>query len=299
MAKKVNSCSKLAPELHDQYFTPVDTAKWCFEVTAEKTGWDFIGTALEPAVGGFAFVKAAEQLGLKLKWTTNDLHPQSSTHPHFTLNFIEGDFAQFDYIVTNPPFGHANVLARQFMKKSLSLSNKVMMLLPKGARRIGFQDAMPRNSQRLFDRSLIDETFEIPGHEPRQVKTCVQAWERTKTLQPTIRSTLDLRNTLITTWAAADEETYRIHPKHGKAQVQVCRWGVMGKPREELKRSGAWESVAFNSDVMNYSLFQEVCSALNFDEFVDMCSSVPSFDVPIFLHRFNVRAVQLGLLEPV
>jgi len=296
MKSQGNCNSKVAKKVNDQYFTPVDTAKWCFEAVVEATGWDFVGTALEPAVGGFAFVQAAQELGLRLQWTTNDLFPQPDVTPDTTLDFVKGDFANYDYVVTNPPFGHSNMLARQFMKKALTLSDKVVMLLPKGARRLGFQDAMPRHSRRIFDRSLFNETFEIPGHAPRTVSTCVQAWERTTTPQPTLRSTLDLRSDLITIWAAGVENTYLNHPKHGTADAQVCRWGRMGKPRDTILRSGAWESVHFNSKKLDWPTFSRICSTLDFSDFEELSTAVPAFDVPVFLHRFNTRAVELGLL---
>jgi hypothetical protein len=219
--------------------------------------------------------------------------------PDTTLDFIKGDFAQFDFVVTNPPFGTANALARQFMKKALSLSDKVVMLLPKGARRLGFQDAMPRNSRRVFDRNLIDETFDIPGHAPRKVSTCVQAWERTATPQSTIRSTLDLRPDLITTWGAASEDTYLTHSKHGTADAQVCRWGSMGKTRSTIQRSGSWESVCFNSDRMDWNTFERICKNLDFSDFAELSTAAPAFDVPVFLHRFNTESVKQGLLVPI
>jgi hypothetical protein len=158
---------------------------------------------------------------------------------------------------------------------------------------------MPRNSRRVFDCNLIDETFDIPGHAPRKVSTCVQAWERTATPQSTIRSTLDLRNDLVTTWCASHEDTYLTHPKHGTADAQVCRWGSMGKTRDSILRSGSWESVVFNSGNMTLTTFEGICRSLDFSDFEEMSTSAPAFDVPVFLHRFNTEAVKRGLLVPI
>ena len=294
-----NSQSQLAKELHDQYFTPVDTAKWCYEKTAEATGWDFVGTALEPSVGAFAFVEAAQLLGLKLDWTTNDLYPQLNQSPDTVLDYPKSDFQRFDYIITNPPFGPSNTLVKSFMKKSLNLSDKVMMLLPKGVRRLGFQDAMPRTARRLFDLDLVDETFHIPGFETRQVKTCVQAWCQTDIPQPTLKSQLDLRTDIFSIWASDKEETFRHHPKHGNADGQICRWGAMGRTRKELVRSGAWQSIKLNRTDVSWENFESICKTLCFDDFKDMSSSQPAFDVPVFVHRFNTAAAACGFLRPL
>lgn len=288
-----NCNSKLSLAINDQYFTPVDTAKWCFEQVHDATGWEFEGTALEPAVGAFAFVEAAEALGLKLEWTTNDLFPQPGRKPDFKEDFKGFDFGAYNYVVTNPPFGHANSLARAFMKKSLEMAPRVMMLLPKGARRMGFQDAMPRNSRRLFDRGLEDETFITSTDEVKQVKTCVQAWETTKQKFPKIRDTLDLRTDLIEWWSSEkpgwDENM----------DLQVVRWGVPGRivPEGRQRQSGSLVSIRL-MDITRED-FVSVQESLDFSDYDDMCSGAPAFDIPIWLHRFNSEAVKRGLLVPV
>jgi len=294
----MGSTSKLASQVQDQYFTPVETAKWCFEKVAKATGWSFEGTALEPAVGAFAFVEAASQLGLKLEWTTNDLFPQPGKTPDLTLDYVTEKFDSYDYVITNPPFGHANSLARQFLKKSLSLSDHVLMIFPKGARRVGFQDSMPRTARRVFDSSIEMDVYQIPGHGERKVKTCIQAWSNSETPQPTIKSQMDLRTDLISSWCASQEDTFLVHPKMGKAKAQICRWGYMGITRPEIKKSGSWESVAFNSPQVDYDTFESICRGLDFSEYKDMCSGAPAFDVPVFLHRFNTEAVSRGMLPP-
>jgi hypothetical protein len=288
-----NSNSKLSLSINDQYFTPVDTAKWCFEQVHEQTGWEFKGTALEPAVGAFAFVDAAEQLGLDLKWTTNDLFPQPGRKPDFQQDFKKFDFGVYNYIITNPPFGSANSLARGFMKKSLTMAPRVVMLLPKGARRLGFQDAMPRNARRVLDASLDDETFVTSTGEVKIVKTCVQAWETTKQTFPKIRDSLDLRTDLMEWWGAQDE-----HWNDGM-DLQVVRWGNVGAmvPTERHRRSGSLMSVRLKG--ITSDDFVHVQEALDFSDFREMCSGAPAFDVPIWVHRFNTEAVKQGLLAPV
>ena len=291
-----NSTSKLSLAINDQYFTPVDTAKWCFQQVHEATGWTFEGTALEPAVGAFAFVDAAEELGLGLKWITNDLFPQSGQQPDFQLDFKQMGIGPFDYVITNPPFGSANSLARAFAKKSFDHAPRMMMLLPKGARRIGFQDAMPRNARRVFDKSLDDETFITSTDEFKSVKTCVQAWESTEEVFPKIKDQLDLRDDLFTCWGAQGDDWKE---KDGVAMdLQVVRWGSMGRvvPDDRLRKSGALHSVALKN--ITREDFAAVQETLDFADYKDMCSGAPAFDVPVWIHRFNTEAVRRGLLQP-
>ena len=291
-----NSTSKLSLAINDQYFTPVDTAKWCFQQVHEATGWTFEGTALEPAVGAFAFVDAARELGLKLKWVTNDLFPQPGFHPDFQLDFKKMGIGPFDYVITNPPFGHANSLARSFAKKSLTHAPRVVMLLPKGARRIGFQDAMPRNARCVFDMSLDDETFVTSTDELKTVKTCVQAWESTDEVFPKIKDKLDLRDDLFTYWGGQIDEWAEFKGK--KMDVQVVRWGTMGRvvPVERQRRSGSLMSVSLGR--ISRKDFVDIQESLDFTDYEDICSGAPAFDVPVWVHRFNSEAVSRGLLQP-
>ena len=291
-----NSTSKLSLAINDQYFTPVDTAKWCFEQVHEATGWEFEGTALEPSVGAFSFVTAAEELGLKLEWTTNDLFPQPGRKPDFQQDFKEFEFGMYNYVITNPPFGSANSLARFFARRALALAPRMMMLLPKGARRIGFQDAMPRNARRAFDKSLDDESFITSTGETKLVKTCVQAWEATEQAFPKIKDQLDLRDDLFTCWGAQGGDWAE---KNGvKMDLQVVRWGTMGKvvPEDRLRQSGALHSVALKE--LTREDFVAIQEALDFEDYEDMCSGAPAFDVPVWIHRFNQEAVRRGLLQP-
>ena len=291
-----NSTSKLSLAINDQYFTPVDTAKWCFQQVHEATGWTFEGTALEPAAGAFAFVDAAKELGLKLEWTTNDLFPQPGRKPDFQQDFKEFEFGVYNYVITNPPFGSANSLARSFARRSLAFAPRMMMLLPKGARRIGFQDSMPRNARRVFDQGLDDETFITSTNELKFVKTCVQAWESTTEVFPKIKDQLDLRDDLFTWWPAQGADWAE---KNGaKMDIQVVRWGPMGRvvPESRLRQSGSLHSVALKE--ITRDDFVAIQEALDFEDYRDMCSGAPAFDVPIWIHRFNTEAVRRGLLQP-
>lgn len=288
-----NSQSKLAEQIHDQYFTPVDTAKWCYELAHETLGWDFVGTALEPSVGAFAFVKAAEDLGLKLEWTTNDLFPQPEYSPTHTKDFKELDLGRFDYCITNPPFGKVNSLAKVFAKKGCEIADRCMMVLPRGAMRLGFRDAMPRYNELVIESLLPSEEFVTSCGQTKIVKTCVMAWQKVDRYIPTIKETLDLRTDLIEHWGSGDPDW---DTKKGPIDFQVARWGNMGHvfTPERMKQSGARISIACTN--ISREDFLRVHESVDLEDFVEKSSNYPpAFDVPVWLHRFNQRAVELGL----
>lgn len=296
MVRERNSQSSLAADIHDQYFTPVETAKWCFDYAHSAHGWEFRGTALEPSVGAGAFVMAAQQLGLELQWTTNDLYPNDAFTPDHQIDFRKSDFGEFDYCITNPPFGKANTLARACCKKGCLVSHRNLMILPRGGLRLGFQDAMPRNRQLVIETLLPDETFVTSSGEERSVKTCLLGWEKVDYEIPTQKSQLDLRTELFSYWCSGLEDW---DSRYGTCDIQISRWGTMGKiwPEEKKKQSGARMSIHLEKVTREQWLaVHEKVDVTDYEW--KSTSNSPAFDVPVWLHRFNTEAVRQGLQEP-
>lgn len=286
-----NSTSKVAKKINDQYFTPVSTATWCLERLLEL-GWDLKGMALEPCVGPGSFVRASEDLGLDLEWVTNDLFPQSDFTPDTELDARDLNPAfKPDFVITNPPFGQSNSLARQILSHSLNLCDRVAMVLPKGARRIGFLDAQPLHAHLVLDVNLPCEEYELPDGSRKKVKTCLQAWERGNTPRQKIRDTLDLRKDLIT-HSCASKDTFE------DGDFQVCRWGKMNSIRNEIKQSGSWVTVKVQPG-FTVKQVQEVIAAVDVSDYLEKGTAVPAFDPPVWLHRVNTEAVRRRLLDPL
>jgi len=286
-----NSTSKVAKKINDQYFTPVDTAVWCLEQLL-GLGWNLDGVALEPCVGPGSFVKASERLGLPLEWRTNDLFPQPGFTPDTELDARDLDPGfKPDFVITNPPFGQSNCLARKILSHNLNLCDQVAMVLPKGARRMGFLDAQPSHAHLVLDVNLPSEEYELPDGSRKKVKTCLQAWERGDTPRQKIRDTLDLRKDLITHFCAA-KDTFE------DGDFQVCRWGKMNSIRNEIKQSGSWETVKVQPG-FTIKQVQEVIAAVDVSDYLERGTAVPAFDPPVWLDRVNTEAVRRGLLVPV
>jgi len=287
-----NCNSQTAKKINDQYFTPVSTATWCLERLLEL-GWDLKGMALEPCVGPGSFVKASGDLGLVLEWVTNDLFPQSDFTPDTELDArdLNPGFKP-DFVITNPPFGQSNSLARQILSHSLNLCDQVAMILPKGARRIGFLDAQPAHAHLVLDVNLPNEYYNLPDGTKKQVSTCLQVWERGDTPRQKNCDILDLRKDLIT-YLSADRPTFV------EGDFQVCRWGAsMGRVRNEIKQSGSWVTVKVQPG-FTVEQVQEVIAAVDVSDYLDKGTAAPAFDVPVWLHRVNTEAVRRGLLVPV
>jgi hypothetical protein len=282
-----NSSSKTAEKINDQYFTPVSTAEWCLHQLLDL-GWSLDGVALEPCVGVGSFVQASENAKIPLKWVTNDLFPQPGVKVDHQVDLRQLTIdPRPDFVITNPPFGKSNSLARHGLAHFLRSCDKVAMVLPRGARRMGFKDAQPLNAHLVLDVDLPSEEFQLPDGQVKEVRTCFQAWEVREEKRQKIRDTLDLRRDLFDFIDAAKEDgTFG-------TQFQVCRWGVMNKVRDEIKVSGSWLSVK-GVNGFDPETLKQLISKVDVSEYEDLSTSVPAFDVPIWHHRLNRAAVESG-----
>jgi predicted RNA methylase len=173
--------SSTAKKFKDAYFTSIEDAKWCIQQLEKH--FDLNGlTALEPAVGSGIFVEASEGTGLL--WETNDLYPEFSQgfKPNTSYDFCRvklSEISRYDIVITNPPFGEASSLAKKFLKRSLEISDKVAMLLPKGCRRGTFIDKhVPRDVKILLDEDLPGGTFFLPDGSEKLVGCAFMVFSR-------------------------------------------------------------------------------------------------------------------------
>ena len=169
-----------AKEIRDAYFTKEATAKWCLDQLSAL--YPLKGkTALEPACGSGAFVKASDGLGLV--WKTNELFPEFSqgyTHD-YNVDFAKGNIAtlgRYDFVITNPPFGHASFLAKKFVSRALEIAPVVAMLLPKGCRRGTAIDRLPSDVKVVLDVDIPDGAFVLPDGKEKKVGCVFMVFER-------------------------------------------------------------------------------------------------------------------------
>ena len=292
-----NSSSKVSQDIHDQYYTSLEDAEWCLKFLRDEVGWKLTGTALEPCVGTGSFVRASTNLKLKLKWSTNDFFPNSSFEPDTREDIRKLQPAKKpDYIITNPPFGKSNSLARNSLKHCLTICDKVAMILPKGARRLGFMDAQPDFAHLVADVDVPEMVYDLPNGEQRVVSTCLQVWEVKKTKRQKIRDSLDLRTDFVSWWCASKPNF--ADDGDGPADFQVCRWGgkKMNVIRNEIAKSGSWMSVRVN-DGGPVEQAKEIIASVDMTDYLEKSTSVAAFDPLVWLGRVNDAAVAAGRLS--
>lgn len=292
-----NSSSKVSQDIHDQYYTTVSDAEWCLKFLRDEVGWDLKGTALEPCVGTGSFLKASENLKLGLKWSTNDFFPSPEFEPQTQEDIRTLQPAKKpNFIITNPPFGKSNSLARNSLKHCLTICDKVAMILPKGARRLGFMDAQPDFAHLVADVNIPDMVYDLPTGEQRVVSTCLQVWEVKKTKRRKIRDSLDLRTDFVSWWCASKPNF--ADDGNGSAHFQVCRWGgkKMNTIRDEVKQSGGWISVRVN-DGESVEKAKEIIASVDVMDYLDKSTAVAAFDPLVWLGRVNNAAVAAGRLS--
>jgi hypothetical protein len=292
-----NSSSKVSQDIHDQYYTSLKDAEWCLTFLQDEVGWGLKGTALEPCVGTGSFVKASENLKLKLSWKTNDFFPDPSFSPDTQqdIRTLQPE-TKPDFIITNPPFGKSNSLARGSLKHCLTICDRVAMILPKGARRLGFMDCQPDFAHLVADVDVPEMVYDLPTGEQRTVSTCLQVWEVKKTKRKKIRDGLDIRTNFVSWWCASKPNF--ADNGDGPADFQVCRWGgvKMNTIRDKVAQSGGWISVRVN-DEGSIEEAKEIIASVDMMDYLEKSTSVAAFDPLVWLGRVNSAAVAAGRLS--
>ena len=173
--------TETAKKFNDAYFTSLDDAKWCIDKLAAL--YDLDGKiALEPAAGSGVFLRASKKSGLS--WVTNELYPEFAQgyEADFSVDFGKDDLTElgrFDFVITNPPFGHSSMLARKFVKRALEVSDIVAMLLPRSCRRGSTIDKdIPDDVKIVLDEDLPGGTFDLPDGTTRDVGCVFIVYQR-------------------------------------------------------------------------------------------------------------------------
>ena len=158
----LKNASTKAKQFNDAYFTGESDVLYCLDALSKE--YDLKGkTALEPAAGSGQFVRSSK--GFKLKWTTNELFPENgygfeADHNLDYLKTSVDELGRFDFVITNPPFGHASGLARSFILKSFEFTDVVAMVVPRGLRKETWYDKkVPRDIKITIDLDLPDSNF--------------------------------------------------------------------------------------------------------------------------------------------
>jgi hypothetical protein len=139
----------------DKYYTPVDIANRLIDKTFEIIGKENITEVIEPSAGAGAFSKQIENC------IAYDIAPDDDS-------IIQADFLTLDIsykpgrlIIGNPPFGQSSLLAKKFLKISLSISDYVAFIMPISFLNSPEYDFINRQNAILYSEELED-IFEGP-----------------------------------------------------------------------------------------------------------------------------------------
>jgi len=168
LSKKIDY-SKYDSKTKDQFFTPEDTAKKCFEIfkkILKKNGDnDDEYIYIEPSAGDGSFIKA---LGEK-KYIAFDIEPR---HKNITEQdyltweppkFKNGKYKNKYIVIGNPPFGLRGHLALKFINHSYDFADYVVFILPQLFESDG--KGVPRKRVKGYNL-IYSEKIESKFYEP-------------------------------------------------------------------------------------------------------------------------------------
>ena len=151
----------------DQFFTPPEVAKHCWEVFQRELRPPEDAVFVEPSVGRGAFhrlLPAGQRIGYEIdpalckdQWV------------------LQQDFLQLDkieltggpplYFIGNPPFGRQGMQARAFYKQAFALGAKAVGFIMQSA-------AVPRKDYKVIYQERIPGAFDLPDGGTRAVNGC-------------------------------------------------------------------------------------------------------------------------------
>lgn len=225
---------------NDKYYTPVELAKNCINITLDHLGMLNISEIIEPSAGNGSF---SNQL---LDCVAYDIEPESG-------NIIKQDYLELDIvykkgrlIIGNPPFGEHMKLAQKFFKKSVKISDYVAFILP---------ISQLNNQSSLYEFDLI-HSVDLGKHTytDRDLHCCFNIYKRPVNGKLNKRKQDKLKDITI---IRQDSKKYNtIHD----FDLRMCYWGD-GSAGKILKDDDRY-SAEYKIIIHNESLKEEIIKCL-------------------------------------
>lgn len=213
---------------NDKYYTPIDTANYCWKKVDEVIGLKNISDIIEPSVGNGAFCHYSRKPNLCI-----DILPEVKSK---SLKIIKADYLTYDIdykkdrlVIGNPPFGEKLFLARKFFKKSIEIADYVAFILP---------ISQLHNSQLFYRFDLVySEDLGVQDYSGIPLKCCFNIYRRpangklNKKVRPSLKGVHIYRE---------DRKDYK---KIKDFDVRMCYWGsgTVGKILGKKDRAYAGE----------------------------------------------------------
>ena len=167
----------------EQYYTNAAVVDLCLEEVQKHIG--LTGrTLLEPCGGTGEFIKGFQRIGIP----TSNIISYDIEPLHWLVqeaNYLETDFSAYKNLVaiTNPPFGRASSLAKQFFNHAAEHCEYICYIVPKSWRKWTTHNALPLNFHLIADIDMPNRGFYLPdGSTPDEdvLSTVFQIWQRKK-----------------------------------------------------------------------------------------------------------------------
>lgn len=208
LSKQIIDYSKFSTKEKDQFFTPIETAKHCFDIFKtvikeyNQNVEDFI--FIEPSAGDGSFLNVLPKNSIAL-----DIEPRNK-------NIIMGDFLSWvpppsvgdeKYIVFgNPPFGLRGHLALKFINHAYKFADYVCFILPQLFESDG--KGVPRKRVKgfnLLSSTKLHSDFYEPNGNTIKINTIFQVWS--KHFKNDKYNTIDIKDPSIKIYSLSDGGT--------------------------------------------------------------------------------------------
>lgn len=164
----------------EQYYTDPDVVDLCLAEVEKHI--DLKGKMiLEPCGGTGEFIQGFLRIGIDPKNIVSmDIEP----HHHMVSkgNYLKTEFEHKNFVsITNPPFGRASQLAKEFFNHAAEHSDYICYLIPRSWRKWSTQNSLHENFHLIADIDMPKNCFYLPDGERNEkdvLNTVFQIWEK-------------------------------------------------------------------------------------------------------------------------
>lgn len=171
----------------EQYYTNSEVVDYCLEIVQKHISLSG-KNILEPAGGTGEFIKGFQRIGIPNKLIDSyDIEPK---HPMVKLgNYLETVFDKEYVSITNPPFGRASSLAKQFFNHAANHSSYICYLIPKAWRKWSTMNSLDPYFHLIADEPVPQNCFYLSDGSTKKnnvLQTVFQIWEKRDYKRPKI-----------------------------------------------------------------------------------------------------------------
>ena len=173
---RVIDYSKFSSSSKDQFFTPSDISKQCWDTFTKVVSVDITDyTFIEPSAGDGSFMKVLPTGSIGL-----DIEPRSDTiQQQDYLTWKPTDLSKKYIVFGNPPFGLRGHLALNFINHSYEFADYVCFILPQLFESDGKGSPRKRvKGYNLIHSETLSAMFYSPDNQEVKVNGVFQIWSK-------------------------------------------------------------------------------------------------------------------------